>query len=389
MTAAALPLTGFMGLMHETMLPFWSTEGFATEQEMFHERLDFSGRPIGEVPHRAMVQARQIFVFSHAARLGLFPGGADPAMKALRTLLRHFCDDGDMRNGACFSISSSGERISAARDSYTHAFILFALASAHRLTGDAKLRRAIDDAVAFVDRSLTDVRHFGLYDRQPEPSRRKSQNPLMHLLEAYLALHEALPEGPFLDRAAAIVEHFRTRLFQSGPGVVLEHYDGDWSALEHEPEGQFFEPGHQFEWAWLLHWYGTLSGTDQAGLTDRLWHTACNHGLDRSGLCFDEIDLDLTPRRRSHRLWPHTEALKAAVIRDEAGDAQARNVAATMADALTSRFLNRPFPAGWVDRIDPEGRPLVDFVPASSLYHLYFAFSELERSGTASASSAR
>lgn len=389
MTAAALPYTDFTSLMRETLLPFWSTEGFAAGQEMFRERFDFSGRPIDEVPHRAMVQARQIFVFSHAARLGVFPEGADPAMRALRTLLRRFCDDGDLRNGVCFSISSSGETVSAIRDSYTHAFILFALASAHRLAGDAKLRQTIDHAVAFVDRSLTDAHHFGLHDRHPEPSRRKSQNPLMHLLEAYLALHEALPEGPFLERAAAIVEHFRTRLFQDGPGVVLEHYDGDWSALRHEPEGQVFEPGHQFEWAWLLHWYGTLSGTDQAGLTDRLWHTACSHGMDRSGLCFDEVDIDLALRKRSHRLWPHTEALKAAVIRHEAGDARAGAIAAAMAGALGTHFLNRPFPAGWVDRIDADGQTLVDFVPASSLYHLYSAHSELQRSGAVSESSGR
>ncbi|MGO1074488.1 AGE family epimerase/isomerase [Inquilinus sp. CA228] len=387
MTAAELPFTGFSSLMRETMLPFWSTEGFATGRDMFCERLDFSGRPVDEVPHRAMVQARQIFVFSHAARLGVFPEGAEPAMRALHTLLRRFCDDGDLRNGVCFSISPSGETVSAARDSYTHAFILFALASAHRLTGETMLRHAIDQTVAFVDRSLTDAGQFGLYDRQPAPSRLKSQNPLMHLLEAYLSLHEALPEGPFLDRAAAIVEHFRTRLFQDGPGAILEHYDSDWSALRHEPEGQFFEPGHQFEWAWLLHWYGTLSGTDQAGLTDRLWQTACDHGLDRNGLCFDEVDIQLAPRKRSYRLWPHTEALKAAVIRHEAGDAQARNVAMAMTGALDTHFLNRPFPAGWVDRVDADRQALVDFVPASSLYHLYSAFSELQRSGAASESS--
>ena len=381
MTAVETPFVHFSTLMREIMLPFWSTEGWAADPEMFCERLDFSGHPMHEVPHRAMVQGRQIFVFTHAARLGVFPGGAEPAMRALHTLLRRFCDEGDPRNGVCFSVSPSGQTVSAVRDSYTHAFILFALASAYRLTGEAKLRQTIDRTVAFIDESLVDARHFGLHDRHPQPSGLKSQNPLMHLLEAYLALHEAIPDGPFLDRAAAIVAHFRARLFQDEPGVLLEFYDSDWSLLQGQPEGRFFEPGHQFEWAWLLTWYGTLSGTDQGALSERLWRTACAHGVSGAGLCFDEVGIDLAPQKRSHRLWPHAEAIKAAIVRRDAGDARAEEVAAAMAGVLDGHFLNRPFPAGWVDRIDADRQALVDFVPASSLYHLYSAFSELLRSG--------
>jgi len=373
------PLSLYADLMGEVLLPFWSTEGFATRQQMFCERLDFAGRPIDDVPHRAMVQARQIFVFSHAALVGVFPAGAEPAMRALDGLLNRFCDDGDLRDGVPFSVSSSGKVISATRDSYTHAFMLFALAAAYRLTGEPRLRRAIDQTVAFVDRRLIDERHFGLHDRHPDPSGLKSQNPLMHLLEAYLALHEALPEGPFLDRAGTIVAHFGAKLFQDEPGILLEHYDADWSSLPGEPAGQFFEPGHQFEWAWLLQWYGALSGTDQSMFADRLWQAAGRHGMTADGLCFDEVGIDLRPRKLSHRLWPHAEGAKAAAVRHASGDPRAADVAAAMVGALTKTFLNRPFPAGWIDRVDPDGRALTDFVPASSLYHLYSAFSELSR----------
>jgi mannose/cellobiose epimerase-like protein (N-acyl-D-glucosamine 2-epimerase family) len=373
------PLTDYTNLVGEVILPFWSAEGFATGQKMFCERLDFAGRPIHDVPHRAMVQARQIFVFSHAALVGVFPAGAEPAMRALDGLLDRFCDGGDLRDGVSFSVSSSGRVISATRDSYTHAFVLFALAAAYRLTGEAWLRRAIDQTVSFVDRRLIDEQHFGLHDRHPDPSGLKSQNPLMHLLEAYLALHEALPDGPFLDRAGTIVAHFRAKLFQDEPGILLEHYDADWSTLPNEPAGRFFEPGHQFEWVWLLQWYSALSGTDQSPFADRLWQAAGHHGMTGDGLCFDEVGLDLRPRKLSHRLWPHAEGAKAAAIRHASGDARAADVAAAMVGVLTETFLNRPFPAGWIDRVDPDGRALLDYVPASSLYHLYSAFSELSR----------
>jgi mannose-6-phosphate isomerase len=56
-----------------------------------------------------------------------------------------------------------------------------------------------------------------------------------------------------------------------------------------------------------------------------------------------------------------------------------------MAGALCAHFLDRPFPGGWVDHIDAERRPLVDYVPASSLYHLVFAAAEATRAFTAPA----
>ncbi|HEX7977899.1 MAG TPA: hypothetical protein VF461_04815, partial [Gemmatimonadaceae bacterium] len=44
-----------------------------------------------------------------------------------------------------------------------------------------------------------------------------------------------------------------------------------------------------------------------------------------------------------------------------------------MADTMLERFLDRPFAGGWIDHISADGAPLVDYVPASSLYHLMFA----------------
>jgi mannose/cellobiose epimerase-like protein (N-acyl-D-glucosamine 2-epimerase family) len=47
-----------------------------------------------------------------------------------------------------------------------------------------------------------------------------------------------------------------------------------------------------------------------------------------------------------------------------------------MARTMRDRFLDRPFPGGWIDHTSAAGAPLVDYVPASTLYHLFFAASE-------------
>ena len=56
-------------------LPLWGGIGFDSARGAFVERLTFEGAPILSVPRRAMVQSRQIYVFSHAAMLGWWPEG--------------------------------------------------------------------------------------------------------------------------------------------------------------------------------------------------------------------------------------------------------------------------------------------------------------------------
>jgi mannose/cellobiose epimerase-like protein (N-acyl-D-glucosamine 2-epimerase family) len=361
------------------LLPFWGKTGFLQNQGVFSERLDFTGCPIREVPHRAMVQARQIYVFAHAAVLGIFPEGASLARKALSNLLDRYTDEGGVRNGFAFSLNLDGRIASSVRDSYTHAFILLALAWCFRLTQDRQLLRIADATILFIESFLVDKSRSGLFDRYPVESRQKRQNPLMHLLEAYLAWHVAEPSGPYIEKAGAIVDLFKTRLFQPDLHVLLEHFDEDWSAHPDQRLGRVFEPGHHFEWVWLLDWYGRLVGADVSEFAEPLYAVAREHGLGASGLCFDEVFVDRSPARCSHRLWPHAEGAKAAAVRFASRQLDSADFAEAMAAALNQTFLGTPFAAGWIDHLASDGTPLVDFVPASSLYHIFGAFSELSR----------
>jgi mannose-6-phosphate isomerase len=40
---------------------------------------------------------------------------------------------------------------------------------------------------------------------------------------------------------------------------------------------------------------------------------------------------------------------------------------------LLDTFVGRPIPGGWIDHIDEHGEPIVSFIPASTLYHLFLA----------------
>ncbi|MHA4875565.1 AGE family epimerase/isomerase, partial [Enterococcus faecium] len=78
----------------------------------------------------------------------------------------------------------------------------------------------------------------------------------------------------------------------------------DWQRLR--PSA--IEPGHQFEWAWLLHQAGRLVGADVAAPARRLYDFATRHGALP---VIDAVGEDGAARQASTRLWPQTEAIKA------------------------------------------------------------------------------
>lgn len=373
---AAAAASGLRAWLSNSALPLWATAGFDRSLGMFHERLDWSGRPRLDVARRAMVQARQIYVFSHAARLGWFDEGAPLAESAMESLVGRFCDAGGPRGGFAFSIGPEGHVASGVRDAYAHAFVLFALASLYRLNGDARLIDYADETIAFIDEALTDQNFGGLYDASPIADRSKRQNPHMHLLEAYLALETAAPGRGYLDRARKIVDLFKTRLFIAEPGVLLEYFSEDWSLPDEPAKRGIFEPGHHYEWVWLLAEFEALAGDDLGAEIARLYRVARQAGHAANGLIFDELDVDMNVIKSAHRVWPHTEAVKAAVAMRAKGDAGAEAFAAAMIGALRGTFLDRPFAGGWIDHIGADGVPLIADAPASSLYHVFLAATE-------------
>lgn len=111
----------------------------------------------------------------------------------------------------------------------------------------------------------------------------------------------------------------------------------------------------------------------------RLYDVARRYGVSTAGLVFDELTPDMSIVKRSHRIWPHAEAVKAAVVRQADQDPLARQFADTMVGALMDNFLDRPIAGGWIDHLSETRQALVDHIPASSLYHLFLAAAEIER----------
>uniref|UniRef100_Q07IN1 Mannose-6-phosphate isomerase n=1 Tax=Rhodopseudomonas palustris (strain BisA53) TaxID=316055 RepID=Q07IN1_RHOP5 len=357
-------------------LPFWANAGFDADTDLFVERTDFAGRRL-DAPLRLMVQSRQIYVFAHATLLGWFDG-RELVRRGLQALLKHFAT-GHAEAPFAFSVDATGRVIDSSADTYGYAFLLFALAWSRRLLGADVDPATVSSIIAFLQSRLRHPSGQGFVDGLPRRQLGLRQNPQMHVLEACLEVADAFDHAQARAICDDIVSLFETRLFSSRDQALVELHDDRWEIAD--PAQAVFEPGHHFEWIWLLDRYRIATGRSSQIPISALAHRAEREGIDGSGTVIEQVRLLGGDRVVSRRCWATCEGLKAAAADFRSGRdrAAAEQRAARFLQALRRGFLSGPFPGGWIDRIDAEGRPLLDYVPASTLYHLTLAIAEADR----------
>ncbi|VAW12235.1 Mannose-1-phosphate guanylyltransferase / Mannose-6-phosphate isomerase [hydrothermal vent metagenome] len=349
-------------------LPVWGACCWDEERGGFFESMNLDGTPKLDDEHKRLrVQARQIFVCCTAHGLGL----EGPYLQNAKRGFAFLRDRGWQEAGGWPHLfTPQGAIKDPMRDTYDHAFVLFAMAALYRATGD---RAALDWAgrtVAYLDAVMADPVHGGYVESAPPVTPRRA-NPHMHLLEAFLALYDATGDFSWADRARDMARLFGDIFYDADTGTLAEFFTPDWQPAA-GVAGRLREPGHHWEWAFLLHEYGQRSGEDFGAPIERLTDFALAHGHARkTGLAYDEVLDDGTVHTPTLRLWPQTEALRGLEMLRQRGVRDLEDRIDHLANAVFTRFIApAPGKGMWVDRLAPEGDPLSDAVPASSLYHL-------------------
>ncbi|QNA82912.1 hypothetical protein G4G27_01970 [Sphingomonas sp. So64.6b] len=350
------------------------------------ERFDWSGRPIEPGFRRIRVMARQTYVLSHAA-IGGNSAAAAGAPRAARALIERGVDNGQFH---CL-IAPDGTVLDPTADLYDIAFGLFAIAWWYRLSGDEDALLLAEHSVANVRKKLASPSGRGFVARAHDTGPHQ-QNPHMHLFEAAIFLAAFSGRPVFQDLADELFELAENAMIDSATGTLSEFFDDDWRPLARRGLIRV-EPGHHYEWVWLLHRYGALMDKPRAfAIADRLFDFALRHGHDPvTGLVLSAV----CPRGNSIasdlRVWPNTEFLKAQIaMRELHGSGQGFNDVAVEENlARISRYFLEAQASGpaaeletgfWIDSVESGSyQPMSDHVPASTLYHLFFAFTELLR----------
>lgn len=367
-----IPFDAVRAWTFRAALPLWAEAGFDAADGSFFETLTLDGTPTGDRRLRTRTLCRQIYVYAHAQTLGWERGEAVSAAGA-QYLLRCAALEG---GGWAKALGEGGVVLDPTLDLYDMAFVLFALGWRYRAAKEPEILAAAHATLDFIEARMSDAEGAGYWHVWP-PQGHRQQNPHMHLLEASLATFEASGDQRFLDQADTIVELFKRRFFDGE--TLAEFFTRDWGRAEGEA-GRLVEPGHQFEWAWILAQYQRLSGKDVTREAEALVGFAEKFGVDQqSQVTFQQIRDDGAPLDRGSRAWPNTERIKGWLGLYELTGADPRAAAAGSTRLLLDRYFADCAPGAWIDHFDAEGRPISKTAPASTFYHVFLAFAELLR----------
>ena len=365
-----------------SLLPLWRDHGVDPQQDGFVAQIEPGRRPRLEDPRRLLVQVRQIYVFT----LGSLAGGPawmdELASRGVDVLLRDFWDE--EHGGFFLSTSASGAPIDRVKDLYAHSFVLLAMAARHA-AGDLRALTLAERTLALLEEHLADDVHGGFLeaadaDWTPRTGLRR-QNPHMHLFEAALALAEQERDGPWTLLAQRLLALFEGRHVDVERGLLREYFEDDWKQREDE-RGLVTEPGHHFEWVWLLHEYARICDEERVlSLAAALFDRGIGVGIDAEhGGVYDEVDVDGAVLRDSKRLWPQTEYLKALAVRGDLDELR------RALDWCWDRYVD-PETGGWREQLRRDGTPSSTRMNATSVYHVWTGLTAAAgalREGTAS-----
>jgi len=344
----------------DRVMPTWVGLAVDVDNGGLVENIGLDGAPRRCETRRGRIAPRQLFSFARAKRMGWNPDGVcDSVIEAAL----HFLKGKGLASDGGWAHKFNGDSTiqDGARDLYDHAFIALAGSELAAL-GDGRGLALASEAFAIIDSFFVDRAHGGWHDSETAPGLKRA-NPHMHLLEASLAHYEAVHDPASLKRIQTLTVLFERWMFDPATGALIEEFKPDWSRLE----TQRIEPGHCYEWAFLLSEVERLTGRDTASWQRRLIDYAEGQGM-QEGLALDVVGAE----EASYRLWPQLERIRALTHTPRPG-----TDIPSVLDTVIQRYLATGPVHGWIDRLDSSLRPAVSAVPASMLYHLMTALAPL------------
>ena len=343
---------------HKVIVPLWQGPGWNPQLALPYEALDAEQRPLPPQRYRAMACARQLYLFSQLIGDAAAPFAQERAAALFRSLQRHFHDA--EHGGWFYSIDADGAPLDRRKDLYTHAFILFACAHYWAKVREPLVESVLNAALEVV--ALRFARGDGLYESSLAEDwsvlgSGPLQNPLMHLAEAFLAILAVREDAAVQTALLELCQAMQQQFIDPQHGVMLEKPLG---AVDN-----WFEPGHQFEWFFLLDSSPLLRSNPLHASLSRAFAFAEQLGVDpQSGAVCAMLDLQpgAPIKDATQRIWAQAEYVRALTLRADSQAPLLRQL-----KALHAHFLHA---GGWNECLDASGAVSRRDMPSTTPYHL-------------------
>jgi mannose/cellobiose epimerase-like protein (N-acyl-D-glucosamine 2-epimerase family) len=364
-TAATSPTGATLKAHYErVVLPIWRGAGFNPAMRLAYEAVAGDGvTPVPPHRYRAMACARQLFVFAHAGDIA----HANTLFDSLQTYFQ------DTKNGGWFySVDASGAPHERQKDLYTHAFVIFGCAEYARRASPAAAQKALtvlEETSVIIERRMStegDLFHSAMAEDFSAPLSAPLQNPLMHLTEAWLAARLTTDSAVFDSRLEKLAAAVSSAFVHQETGCIAELPIGS--------ANNWLEPGHQFEWLFLVEGSRHVA-FEAVGLKRALFRGfdfVQQSGVDpMTGSVAASVDERGSVIDSTQRIWAQTEYLR-ALATHSSGAVRAQLPA--QIERFSKRFLR---PNGWIESQAANGVIVRAEMPSTTPYHLATAYDAL------------
>jgi mannobiose 2-epimerase len=241
------------------ILPFWIRHVAVPGARSLHGRLSNELVVDPSAERGALLSSRILWTYAAAFRVYGDAAYRDMAALACHDLLTRFHDA--QHGGFYWSINADGSVRRDRKQIYGQAFAVYALSEWHAATGE---REPLERAIAIfrlLERHARDRVHGGYLeafarDWSPIADMRlsavdqndpKSQNTLLHVMEAYTRLLQVWPDPGLRAALWNLVGRMLTRVLDERTGHLRLFFTADW-----QPTSDKISYGHDIEAAWLL-----------------------------------------------------------------------------------------------------------------------------------------
>lgn len=331
----------------------------------------------GPPPHKYLVtQARMLYGFSVAHRLGLGSGGRD-YLAAAELGYRFLADRMlDPEHGGFVTVATAaGEAVDSRKQLYAQAFAIYGLIEYHRAGGaDAPLRLALH-TYRTVQAHFHDREHGGWLEhadrafrplRYTLPSPRgivgvpelKSADAHLHWMEALAELYAASADPEVGASLAEAIRVNRDCFFPAAPGPERAVRTRDWRPIGGS-RYDVMSYGHTLEFAWLMIRAEQVLGRAPSwehfhALVERVLCQGWDHR--RGGVFFSGAGAGpATDRRKAW--WTQAEAIAALTDGWEQRRPQYERALSGVVDWILTRHVLDADQI-WITSTDEHGKPL-------------------------------
>ena len=358
--------------LRQNILPFWMQHAVDRVRGTFHGEVanDLTVNPAA--PRGSLLTSRILWTFAAAARVYRDADYRNMADLAYADLCHRYVDA--EQGGLYWSITADDQPLQTRKQVYAQAFGIYALTEYFRLTAEPAALRLAIDLFELIERHARDHQHGGYFEAygrdwspiadvrlsEVDQNDPKSQNTLLHVMEAYTNLLQVWPEARVRAALAALLEIMLSKVIQRPTHHLGLFFAADWTLRSDR-----ISYGHDIEASWLL--TAAAAALDDAGWQARVRPASLQiaevtllEGVDADGaVCNEGGPTGVTDRKREW--WPQAEGvvgfLNAAQL--QPGDPRFLTAARRAWDVIERQLIDRVH-GEWYRFATPDGEPSRD-----------------------------